>query len=142
MCKAEIQNKREVEGERGRARAGSFAARPCRLWKGLYSQRERERERCTGSVLAHTEYPASNLLHCTVHSPRLLNSTHFSLFAPSHTHIYTDTHRAHTRADTNPPVPCRASARGGHQPAQDHEPGTLPSFIQFVSAQTATLCTS
>lgn len=32
----------EREGSGGRDRAGSFSARPRRLWKGLYSQRERE----------------------------------------------------------------------------------------------------
>lgn len=60
-----------------------------------YTQIERERERCSGSVLAHTEYPASNLLHCTVHG--LLLSTHSSLFPPSHTHTYTCRHK-HTTA--------------------------------------------
>lgn len=78
---------------------------------------EREGGRCIGTVLAHTEYPASNPLHCTVHSLRSLSSiTHYC-------------------ADTNTPLPCRISARRGHQPAQDQEPGMPhPSIHRFILA--------
>lgn len=98
MCTAQIENEEEVEGE---IELLHLQLVPVDCWKGLYSQREegggvgwgaggrqggREGGRCTGCVLAHTEYPASNLLLCTRPSPQQLLTL---------THVRAQTHQCH-----------------------------------------------
>lgn len=90
MCREEIQSER---GSGGSDRAGSFSARPRRLWKGLYSQRERGRAMHTLNTLPPILYAAL--------------CTHSALFPPSHTTVQTQTHHCHVESrpegDTNPP---------------------------------------
>ena len=89
MCRVEIQNKREVEGE---IELVHFQLVPVD-WRGLYSQRERGREMLS-SVLAHTEYSAP----CTLHRAlSVSNSTHSAL--PHHIVVLqTQTHHCHVES--------------------------------------------